>query len=225
MRKRKQEAILCTRRYTIHKEPKILLPFKALLYYPWNHENDIISTFATYHKSYMSKQYIIHQNAKRFNEDCVTFDLDLQDLENNIPQSAWEMVAPNITQDDRTINVQGFCTLQNKQQEKEHTTDNMCHNNTKNTRDTLCMLYAKAAKRQDMNFQDYCRCVQTLNTDQCHIVMHNRTWCKSYINAVRHGENQKGYRILLSGQGDREKSCRTSNTKRHVPLFQTHSET
>ena len=53
------------------------------------------------------------------------------------------------------------------------------------------MLYAKAAKRQDMNFQDYCRHVHTLNKDQCHIVMYNRTWCKSYINAVRHGENKK----------------------------------
>ena len=50
----------------------------------------------------MSKQNIIHQNAKTFNEDCVAFDVDLQDLENNIPQSAWEVVAPNIAQDDRT---------------------------------------------------------------------------------------------------------------------------
>ena len=56
----------------------------------------------------MSKQDIIHQNAKKFNEDCVAFDMDLQDLENNIPQSAWEMVAPNIAQDDRTTNVKGF---------------------------------------------------------------------------------------------------------------------
>ena len=62
---------------------------KLLLYYPWNNEDDIISPFTTYHKSYISKQDIIHQNAKRFKEDCVTFDLDLQDLENNIPQSAW----------------------------------------------------------------------------------------------------------------------------------------
>ena len=59
----------------------------------------------------MSEQDIIHQNAKKFNKHCVAFDLDLQDLENNIPQSAWEMVAPNITQDDRPTNVQGFCTL------------------------------------------------------------------------------------------------------------------
>ena len=95
----------------------------------------------------MSKQDIIHQNAKRFNEDCVAFDLDLQDLENNIPQSVWQMVAPNIAQDDRTTNVQGFCTLKNEQQEKEDTIDGVRHDNTRNTRDTLCMLYAKAAKR------------------------------------------------------------------------------
>ena len=59
----------------------------------------------------MSKEDIIHKNAERFNEDCVAFDFDLQDLENNIPQSAWEMVAAHVAQDDRTTNVQGFCTL------------------------------------------------------------------------------------------------------------------
>ena len=52
-------------------------------------------------------------------KNCVAFDLVLQDLENNIPQSAWEMAAPNIAQDNRTTNVQGFCTLQNEQQEKK----------------------------------------------------------------------------------------------------------
>ena len=115
---------------------------------------DLISTFTTYHESYMSKQDIIHKNAKRFNEDCVAFHGDLQDLENNIPQSGWKMVAPNIAQDDRTTNVQGFCTLQNEQQEKEDTIDTMCHDTTRNIRDILCMLYAKAATWQDMNFQD-----------------------------------------------------------------------
>ena len=98
------------------------------------------------HESYISKQDIIHQNAERFNKDCVAFDLDLQDLENNIPQSAWEMVAPNIAQDDTKTHVQGFSTLQNEQQEKEDNVDTVCHDNTRNKRDTLCLLYAKAAK-------------------------------------------------------------------------------
>ena len=102
-------------------------------------------------------------------------------MENKIPQSAWEMVAPNIVQDDRTTHVQGFYTLQDGKQEKMDTIDTMCHDNTTNKRDTLSMLYAKAAKRQDMNFQDYCRHVGTLNKDQHHIVMYIKAWCKSYI--------------------------------------------
>ena len=72
------------------------LPCKAVSVLSMNNEDDIISPFTTYHKSYTLKQDIIHQNAKRFNEDCVAFDFDLQDLENNIAQSSWEMVAPNI---------------------------------------------------------------------------------------------------------------------------------
>ena len=152
IRKRKQEAILSTRRYKIHAEPGKYYHSKLLLYYPWNHEDDIISPFTTYHNSYISKQDIIHQNAKRVNEDCVAFDVDLQDLENNIPQSAWEMVAPNIVQDDRTTHVQSFSTLQNEQQEKEDTTDTVCHDNMRNKRDTLCMLYAKKGRKASHEF-------------------------------------------------------------------------
>ena len=75
-------------------------------------------------------------------------------------------------------NVQGFYRLQNKEQGKDDTTDGVSPDNTRNTTDTLSMLYAKAAKRQDMNLQDYCTHICNLNTDQCHIVMYNRAWCK-----------------------------------------------
>ena len=101
------------------------------------------------------------------------------------------MVAPNIVQDDRTTHVQGFSILQSKQQEKEDTIDTVCDDNTRNKRDKLLMLYAKAAKRQDMNLQDYCRYVCTLNKDQPHVVIYNRAWCKSYINALRHIKKSK----------------------------------
>ena len=42
IRKRKQEAILYTRRYKIHAEPEKYYHSKLLLYYPWNNEDDII---------------------------------------------------------------------------------------------------------------------------------------------------------------------------------------
>ena len=43
IRKRKQEAILCSGRYKIHTEPEKYYHAKLLLYYPWNNEDDIIS--------------------------------------------------------------------------------------------------------------------------------------------------------------------------------------
>ena len=145
IRKRKQEAILHTRRYKIHTEPEKYYHAKLLLYYPWHNKHDIISPFRTYHESYINKQDIMHQNAEKFNEDCVAFDVDLKDLENNIPQSAWEMVAPNIGQDDTITHLQGFSTLQHEEIEQEDTIDTVCDDNTRNKRDKLSMLYAKAA--------------------------------------------------------------------------------
>ena len=85
----------------------------------------------------------------------MAFDIDIQDLEHNILQSAWEIVAPNIAHDDRTTNATGFSTIQN-QEVTEDTTHEESHDNTRNTTDMLCMLYAKAAKKQDMNLHDYC---------------------------------------------------------------------
>ena len=151
IRKRKQQAILHTRRYKLHTEPEKYYHAKLLLYYPWNKEDGIITTYQSYQDSYISKQHIIHQNAQKFNEDCVAFDIDIQDLEQNIPQSAWEMVAPNIAHDDSATNATGFSTIQN-QDITEDTTHEERHDNISNTTDTLCMLYAKAVKKARYEF-------------------------------------------------------------------------
>ena len=160
--------------------------------------------YRSYHDSYISKQDIIHQNAQKFNEECVAFDIDLQDFENNIPQSAWEMVAPIIAQDVTTTNIQGFYTLQNHKQRQEDITNTVSHDNMQNTIDALSMLYVKASKRQDMNLHDYCTHIRNLNTNQHHIVTYNRAWCKSYTNVLRHGKNKQDTKYLSvaqAGQG------------------------
>ena len=64
-----REEILCPGRYKIHAEPEKYYYSKLLLYYPWNHEDDIIPTYTTYHDSYMSKQDItyirMHKNSMK----------------------------------------------------------------------------------------------------------------------------------------------------------------
>ena len=89
MRKRKQEAVMRTRRYKVYIEPEKYYHSKLLLYYPWTNEEQLINGFNSYHDSYVSKQDSIdlHVNAEHFNDDCELFDLAPEDLENNIPQS------------------------------------------------------------------------------------------------------------------------------------------
>ena len=156
----------------------------------------------------------------------MAFDLDLQDLENNIPQSAWEMVAPNIVQDDGTTHVQGFYTLQNEQQEKEDTIDTLCHDNTTNKMDTLSMLYAKAAKRQRHEFSGQlqtCMHLEQRSTPYSNVQQNMVQELHKCIKTWRKARRIQNFSEWP--RGDREKSCCMSDTKRHVPLFQTHSKT
>ena len=100
MRKRKQESILQTRRYNSHRQPEKYYHSKLILYYPWITEEELINGFSTYHDSYISKQDVIHHNANQFNEDCELFDLSPEDIENNIPQSVWDLTTVTIAEDN-----------------------------------------------------------------------------------------------------------------------------
>ena len=74
----------------------------------------------------------------------------------------------------------------------------------------------KQQKKQDMNLHDYCTHMQNLNTEQCHIVMYNRAWCKSYISAERHG-------VFLSGPGGKGKSHVVHHIQRDLSYFFKHT--
>ena len=53
--------------------------------------------------------------------------------------------------------------------------------------------------------------------------MYNRAWCKSYVSAVRRGQNQKGYRIFLSGLGGTGKSHVVCLIQRDMSYFFKHT--
>ena len=52
---------------------------------------------------------------------------------------------------------------------------------------------------------------------------YNRAQCKSYISEVRHGENQKGYRIFLSGPRGTGKSHVVLLIQRDMSYFFKHT--
>ena len=82
------------------------------MYYPWINENELISGFKTHEDSYKHKQHLIQEVANKFNEDCELFDVSVDDIENDTMQSAWDLVAPSIAQDDAITSSEGCSTLQ-----------------------------------------------------------------------------------------------------------------
>ena len=118
---------------------------KLLLYYPWINENELISGFKTYDDSYKHKQHFIQEVANKFNEDCELFDVSVDDIENDTMQSAWDLVAPSIAQDDITSS-EGCSTLQ--QHSYEPGTPGITTGDSSGTKDLFSKLYDKGRKEK-----------------------------------------------------------------------------
>ena len=157
MRKWKKEAILKTRQYNLHGDPEKYYHAKLLLYYSWSNENELISGFKSYEQSYISKQDRIVSNANKFNDDCEVFDVSPDEIENNIPQSIWDLTSPFISQEDAQTKRCGFTTLQKLSEENINGTDiALDYTNLYTHDDPLIKIYMKAAYPNEMTFSEYC---------------------------------------------------------------------
>ena len=146
MRKRKQESILQTKQYKVHTEPEKYFHAKLLLYYPWTQKNELISGFKIYEDSYKDKQHIIQEVANKFNDDCDVLDLSVNDIENDTMQSAWDLVAPSIAQEDAITSSKGCSTLQLNTYEKENDVHGIITGDSSYLKDVPSELHEKAAK-------------------------------------------------------------------------------
>ena len=120
--------------------------------------------------------------------------MSADDVENDTMQSAWDLVAPSIAQDDAITSCEGCSTLQ--QYSYEPGTHGITTGDSSGTKDLLSKLYKKAAKKQFMHFQDYCKKARSLTDEQWHMIMFNRAWCKKYIHSLRCVSTIDGYRVF-----------------------------
>ena len=216
MRKWKKGAILKTRWYNLNTDPEKYYHAKLLLYYLWSDEDELISGSNSYEQSYIAKQHRIVSNANKFNNDCEVFDVSPDEIENNIPQSVWNLASPLISQEDAQTNRYGFITLQKLSEENINDTDiALDYNNLYTDDDPLIKIYMKAAHPKEMTFTEYCSCMRLLNS-QLHVVMYNRLWCKQFITALHENKTIPGYRIFLSGPGGTSKHHVLKIIQRHI---------
>ena len=81
----------------------------------------------------------------------------------------------------------------------------------------------KSSKKVEHEFSGLLQTCMQLEHRSMTYSMYNRAWGKSCTNAVRHGENQKGYIIFLSGPGGTGKSHVVHLTQRDMSHFFKHT--
>ena len=219
MRNHKKEAILRTQWYNVISHPEKYYHAKLLLYYPWFDEDELISGFDCYEKSYIVKQEDIVTNANKFNDNCGLFDIPPDDLGSNIPQSVWESTSQMISQEDAVTKKDGFSTLQKLTEEEVNDTDLALDYNMHTHHNQLVKIYSKAANPKEMTFTEYCAFMQSLNSEQWHIVMYNRLWCRNYVHVSWQNKQIEGYWIFLSGPGGTGKSHVLKMIQRDMRYF------
>ena len=144
----------------------------------------ILRSHESYQEAYNTKLEIVAVNAKRFNDDCDTFDLVPDDIDENAMLSVWDIATHGISQDDAATQSSGYKTLQKLDNEEASETIIQMDKSHK-TQDSLLKLYTATAKNQHMSFGGYCKNMHSLYEEQRHIVMFNRSWCKEYIHALK----------------------------------------
>ena len=109
------------------------------------------------------------------NDDCELFDLSPEDIENNIPQSVWDLTTATIAKDNAKTLVQGYTMVQKFTQEFDDTDIQLDQTKSHHIHsDSLGKLNTKAVTLNEITFSDYCKHIRSLNEQQHHIVMFNR---------------------------------------------------
>ena len=134
----------------------------------------MIEGYGSFQKSYEAKVDVILNNAQTFNDECDIFDINVEDEDQSpLMQSAWDLVAPSIAQDDALTRKLGFTTLQQNCDVHDGP-----HNSNHSVPDlpthNLSRLYEQAASRQHMGSTQYRASIRSLNKKQKEIVMYNR---------------------------------------------------
>ena len=119
--------------------------------------------------------------------------------------TVWDLVTPSIAQDDAMTKKLGFAMLQDNITSTPPSRKGSASGSDLPS-DSQSWLYYQAASRQGMVLREYCEHIRNLNEQQCHIVMFNHQWCKTFIHQHRLGKKQDGYKVFLSGCGGTGKS-------------------
>ncbi len=198
--KRGNQAVIRFRTFNKDTDSTNWFRAKLMLYYPWfNESNDLLGGYSTYEDHYNHVKHIITTNEQKYtlaNIDGLEID------ENNIPEHAWNMIAPNTESVQAHSLADGSETLTEVSQEDIDYNTNLLST----TQTCLRSRFETAANKQEIPASQYRTLLRGLNTKQGQIVMFHRRWCKKAVLALKQGKPIDPYYVFVSGPGGVGKS-------------------
>ena len=208
MMKRKIEAVISFHNYSKDSNPSNYYRSRLMLYLPWYREEmDLLNGYDSYEAHHNSVINIINDNERKYTTTEVN---DVRYDEQNLPQHAWDKLAPS-TEHNRGLDSNEGQELE-RDLEQEDIDDNTALFNNPTGESTrtgpaeLAYRFEGAANKEIISPDEYRFLMRGLNEKQRQIVMYHRKWCKQTILALKKGEVVRPYQIFVSGPGGVGKS-------------------
>ncbi len=152
-----------------------------MLFYPWyNESTDLLADYSTYEEHYYHvKQTVVDNEQKYTLADIEGLEID----ENNIPDHAWNHIAPNTESTQAQSRAQGSEQLTDVSQEDIDNNANLF--TSTNSGGSLHARFETAASKQEIPPSQYRELVRGLNAKQRQMVMYHRRWCKNAVLALK----------------------------------------
>ena len=176
-----------------------------MLYLPWRNEDiDLKSNFLTFEENFNNQRNIIEENKGKYTINAQAIETALNTFENSgPPEHVWMNLAPN-TEHERLIDEDCRTHIERniEQQDLNDNTQLLQGIAIKATSN----LYTAEKNKSDLNYQDYCKMMRSLNIEQRQLIDYHRKWCKTTILDLKKGKIPTPYHIFLSGPGGVGKS-------------------
>ncbi len=201
MNKRKQQAVIRFRSFNRDCDSTNWFRAKLMLYYPWfNETTDLLGGYSTYEEHYNHVRHIVTTNEQKYT--LANID-SLEMEENNIPEHAWNLIAPNTESVQAQSLAAGSETLTEVPQEDIDQNANLF---TSTTQTSVHARFESAAHKQEIPASQYRTLLRGLNTKQRRIVMFHRKWCKKAVLSLKNVKPIEPYCVFVSGPGGVGKS-------------------
>ena len=171
-----------------------------MLYNPQcNETTAFFGSYSTYEDHYNKVKQTVVANVQKY----TLADIDgLEIDENNIPEHAWNQIAPNA----ESTHAQSRAQNQNSLLMCPKTLTTMPIYLHLQTVVVLHARFETAASKQEIQPSQYRELMRGLNAKQRQMVMFHRRWCKKAVLALKQGRPIEPYFVFLSGPGGVGKS-------------------